>query len=225
MAVYPNGGKFCFSCHYYERGEARLPVRNDDNPFIATVRPVGTRNLDEWPITHKTWLRQFLSDQEIKGHFEYVPSMQRHLFLHDMGDEGWFYDGRSMLPNVPKNIQCGPKPYLPFWQGQDETHTLVIVEDIVSAIKVNRVFNSMPLFGSYCRPSWVANLLADKYYHKFVVWLDSDKTEQAIELSRKLGVSRPSYVLSTEMDPKWYSDSEIQELVSQTYLTLTLDPT
>jgi hypothetical protein len=148
--------------------------------FRQRVRPSGTRKLDEWPTANRTWLRQFLSDKEITNNFEYVPSMQRHVWVADLKEEGWFCDGRSMLPGVPKNIQLGPKPFFPIWNSEDETNTLVIVEDIVSAIKVSRKFSCMPLFGSYCRPSWVAKILADKYWRSIVVWLDNDKTEEAL---------------------------------------------
>jgi hypothetical protein len=90
-----------------------------------------------------------------------------------------------------------------------EGKPLVLVEDVVSAIKIGRWQPAMPLFGS----SFYNRLLRIKFYTKnLVVWLDADKalaaeTRKALLKAKMLGFDiRNVY---TDKDPKDYRDTQI----------------
>jgi hypothetical protein len=91
-------------------------------------------------------------------------------------------------------------------------NTLVIVEDILSAIKVGRQFDSIALLGSF-----IPTKLLD-YFSKYaiiVLWLDEDKKATAIKFAHKFRQlsGKPVHVVSTRLDPKALSDEEIYNTI------------
>jgi len=86
---------------------------------------------------------------------------------------------------------------------------LVIVEDPVSAIKIARQSDCMPLLGSSVQPHKI-NAVAG-LYSRLIVWLDEDKLAESMriaQLARMLGMEVK--VVHTKLDPKEYDDSEIE---------------
>jgi len=96
----------------------------------------------------------------------------------------------------------GPQPRL--------GNSIVITEDALSSIKVARQCDAMPCLGTYLPLHKIIALRA--LYDKVVVWLDSDKWREAraIADSCKL-VGLSATTLLTELDPKCYSDEQINE--------------
>jgi hypothetical protein len=92
--------------------------------------------------------------------------------------------------------------------------TLVIVEDYVSAIKVGRQFETMPLWGSNLSNPQLSRI-ADRW-QEIVFWLDGDKTKEAMQFRmRAAPFFQAAWVVSTEKDPKEYNDGEIREYLQQ----------
>lgn len=103
----------------------------------------------------------------------------------------------------------GKKPFILFG-GVDP---IVVVEDVVSAIKVGRVGTGLPLFGSHMPPDWIARLV--RLRPKVAVWLDPDKVLEARKLAKKIGLLLPeTRTVETEMDPKDYSTEQIKEFLA-----------
>lgn len=94
----------------------------------------------------------------------------------------------------------------------------VVVEDIVSAIRVGHVATVMPLFGTALDEKHTAYLL--DFYRRVIFWLDADAVPKAMLHSRKFstlgGPLHDAYVLKTEGDPKSYSQQQIVEFINTT---------
>lgn len=231
LAVYDDGHKHCYACGYHVFANCPIPTTPQDRQLITF--PKLTSVLSEWPLENLIWLRQYLSDEEIEGFFEYAPSLDRHVFTLDWtenGEQFRFMEARS-VNKTPKSIQAGTKPFFPIYKFTDSDDelidsTLVIVEDIVSAIVVGRQFNALPLFGSSCRGSWITRIARDKFFKRVIVWLDNDKTKEALELTRKISILKPSSLIVTENDPKLCTDEEIKTFVMEPgyYLPYTAKP-
>lgn len=89
--------------------------------------------------------------------------------------------------------------------------TCVIVEDILSGIKVQKAgFSSLVLFGSYNPKEKISSLTYDKY----ILWLDADKAKEGITYTR--GVRNIKQVVTVE-DPKCYSIRGIQDILARIY--------
>lgn len=205
LAVYSDGSTYCFGCNTYTKGDS-LPTKKEKPVYELVL----TNKIPEKLRTH---LRQYLSDNEIDDWFQYEPNMDRYIF-HYKGEEGTFWEARNP-EKKPKSIQNGKKPFFPLINLEDETNTLVIVEDLISAICVGRYFSSLPLFGSFIRPEWIGEITKSKLFNRVFVWLDEDKTQTAIDISRKISILKPSYVIRTKEDPKAIFEEEMREILNE----------
>lgn len=87
--------------------------------------------------------------------------------------------------------------------GQEGDESVcIIVEDSLSAIKCGRHYDSFPLFGSTVSKNKLTNLI--KPYDRVVVWLDSDKLNNARQIADRIKMlGKQSQVVYTELDPKY----------------------
>jgi hypothetical protein len=149
------------------------------------------------------WLRQFLSADEIQAHFTYSPKEERHIFRFDS-----YWEARSVTDTWNKVISHGDKPFILYGDGDD----IVVVEDVVSAIKVGKVASAIPLFGNSLPPDWMVRIckLRPK---RVLIWLDSNMVQQARKLAKKMNLLSPCKTIETDLDPKCYSTEEIMEIL------------
>lgn len=108
------------------------------------------------------------------------------------------------------HIMAPPKPIS---QKQSFKTPIVLVEDIVSAIKVSRHGLAMPLFGSHLNMARLVRL--KKYFtDTIVIWLDADKYPESIAAAKRaelLGLK--THVVYTDLDPKDLSDEVIERTI------------
>ena len=94
--------------------------------------------------------------------------------------------------------------------------TVVLVEDILSAIKVGRQFRSIALLTVHADYDKLLESIA--HATKIVVWLDNDNIavrKAARMLQRKLGLlGKQVSVVTSNADPKHHTDAEILEIIS-----------
>jgi len=115
------------------------------------------------------------------------------------------YIGRQMKGEGTKYIIDGNKNEFSTIYGTGKT--LVFTEDLLSSVKVGRVTAALPLFGTHLReiPSG---------FSKYKLWLDKDKQVSSVKQVRnwrQYGFDID--VIITDLDPKEYSEKEIQEFL------------
>jgi hypothetical protein len=87
-------------------------------------------------------------------------------------------------------------------EGRTNGDALTIVEDSLSAIKVARVQDAIPLFGSYVDNEKLATIVSG--YRYVNVWLDADKFPMAQSITvRCTMLGKDARVIYTELDPKY----------------------
>jgi hypothetical protein len=88
----------------------------------------------------------------------------------------------------------------------------VLCEDYLSAIKIGRNFNAIPLFGTFIPDKLFLSLIPLQPIIK--IWLDFNKAQTAIKQTNKgrQWIQSCSTII-TEKDPKEYSTEEIQNLI------------
>jgi hypothetical protein len=166
---------------------------------------------------NRDWLLQYLNDDEIDEFYFYDQVTGRHVFAYNEGEEDYFYESRSIESwSANKSIQSGTKPTLILGKWK-ETGIVVIVEDLVSAIKVSRQFGAMPLFGSGMSTLQITKLTQREDLKYFPVWLDEDKYSWAMHLSRQISYQKPTCVIKTLVDPKGCTDDVIYNNVMESY--------
>lgn len=100
----------------------------------------------------------------------------------------------------PKYVTRGNPNDILHILGNDSS-TITVTEDLLSAIKVSRYGTSMPIWGSYIQDQVAVRL--SKRYSYLNIWLDYDKTKEAHKMQRRLSLYfREVKVISTFKDPK-----------------------
>ena len=114
--------------------------------------------------------------------------------------------------SIPKYLTFTKPGFLPLYRNFSDTHSVCIVEDVLSAVKVSRQMSCMALLKASVGVGRLAEL--GRTWKRLVIWIDSDMTERAFEIER---TARPFFdlveIISTPMDPKVYSDDVIQKKV------------
>lgn len=159
------------------------------------------------------WLKKYgLTDLEIASNNILWSKSQEQLIFPIKDADG------NLVAWQARNFKAGAKKYFTRGSMDSILHILgltigkdrgiILVEDVVSAIKVARHCPTMPLFGSSCSKSKLSRL--GRYTNQIRFWLDRDKLNQSMmlaKLAKQLGMS--AKVIYTEKDPKELSDSDI----------------
>jgi hypothetical protein len=115
--------------------------------------------------------------------------------------------------------QGSPSAVLPIFGLMDEKldrSMLVVSEDAVSAARIASCSPSMPCLGSYL-PSHKLMALKRLKFTRLITWLDSDKLKESREIAQRAKwLGFVTKVVYTELDPKEYSDEEINLLLQGT---------
>lgn len=222
LANYPDGSKYCFSCGYWEIS-IRLPNYNK-----KVIEPIKSITLPEdittdIPIEIQQYLKQFfITDKDItKYHIYWSPRNQRICFpiYIDNMIVGW--QGRSLI-RKPKWFSQGIDDSI-IYLTNNKTNTVILVEDIISAINVGKLpLSCCCLFGSIVSLKRIQQL-HKMGYDKFILWLDKDKEIESIKRTvelRNLGLI--CYSLTTDKDPKYYTQDEIKNLLTNYKYCATL---
>jgi hypothetical protein len=112
-------------------------------------------------------------------------------------------------PSVPKYLSEGVKPFIKYGTDND---TLVLVEDILSAIKVGRVYSASPMLGTMPLKPHLRHL---RPYKTVFLWCDKDAAIKSVrnagKLSEMIGVK--VYPVITDKDPKSFSVNDIKSII------------
>ncbi len=237
LAVYSDGHKYCYGCGYYYGGsiQDRLARKPEREKMKATIDfPEDyTTNI---PVEAAVWLRKYdITRSEIENYkIGYSPS--RELLIFPIFGEGetiiaWqgrnfkkeFIDAWGELPDGTR-VKYGQRPvppkrkYLTFGPVRDIQFIvepvnskwpdlLVVVEGFIDALKVGRVAPTMPLWGSYMPLETI--IRASKRFGRLAIWLDMDKTKEAVKTAVRASQYIPTTVIQTALDPKEYNETSI----------------
>lgn len=199
----------CFGCGYHKRKTdvnsiKRLLNSANIQDNAAKFDLQLSANLSAKALK---WLYNYqLYDSEI-ANFKYDYS--KELLILYYADE--YYQGRNFNPDVKaKYVSHGIKPFILY--GND-SNTIVLTEDIISAIKVGRQFTGSPMLGATPLKRTETYL---KPFKNVCLWLDKDKAKESVKIARNLSerISKQVSVVVTEYDPKEYSNIEIKNIIN-----------
>jgi hypothetical protein len=226
LGRFDDGGAFCFGCHYYERA-THAPMRhmgsNNQDTHEKYHHPLPEDIGHDYGQAAVEWMARFHLDvpTAIRMGIVWSPSRQQLIFqLGDVWQARNFGEGggNSNRPRS-KNFTSGDVNECLFIYEDRRGPRLVLVEDPVSAIRTALAVPqgaSMPLLGSHlatARLNAVAGLYSGPEC-EVVVWLDSDKLKEARSISDRFNlIDIKSRTIWTELDPKCYSDMEIQKIL------------
>jgi hypothetical protein len=221
--TYEDGHSHCYSCSYHEHGTLSLAALKNSLTVGKEKGPSGVSLPEDFdyylPPYAGDWLLKYRITQTEKqknsiGYSATYESMVFPVFGEDrtkleMYQRRYFGDD----PDIPKWVTKGTKGDVLHLSNHHEHDIIVLVEDIVSAIKVSRVTNCAPIFGSNLSEAMARRIV--KLFGKARVWLDPDKKLHSLKTSLLLTeLGCPSTVIFTSKDPKEYGTADIRQLVN-----------
>lgn len=199
---------WCFGCRYHKNKDdlESLRARVSDKEIQVTSVDV-LETTPEIPIKPLKWLLSFgiTLKEVVDNNITWNSKDQLLVLLNKPG----YWQARCFGNQKVKYMSKGEKPLTIYGKGD----TIVLVEDILSAIKVARLspnYCSSPLLGCSIHKDTIQSLQGK--FKSVRVWLDRDKAIEAIKIAkqfRERGVE--SDVIITEKDPKEYSKEELFE--------------
>ena len=216
--------KYCFSCSYYEGNSPIERWRQISKQEFHSVELKETALPDD--TTHLLrpdalrWIKSYgiTSDEMFEHDISWSEREELLIFPFYGGNmkDLVAWQGRyfGVDPRYPKYVTYGIRQNL-FHFVMSELKPMsqvVLVEDVISSIKVGRVATSMPLFCSDANKYQLHRV--SLMFDKVVIWLDPDKRNHAIKLGQRAeSFFKTVRVVFTEDDPKCYSTEAIQELL------------
>jgi hypothetical protein len=216
LAVYSDGSTYCFRCGYFETAKGLQNLK--ERVFTSKPRIVLPQDVSE-QLPKKCW--DFLGQYSLTKNDTLVNTVlwSEHFdrlifpYFNDTGLWGW--QGRYLgHDKKAKWYSQGDLKHQLHTLGNPRSKVCVIVEDIISAVKVShcRMVTASPLFGSTITTKRLLQL--KKKYSKILIWLDDDMKSKSAKFcynSQSLGLD--SSCIFTKQDPKCYNDAEITEII------------
>jgi hypothetical protein len=207
LSVWSDGHRWCFRCNYYEPGD--IVEKHFKQKEIVNSKGLIYPEIINFSQECLEYLRSYqLTDEEIYSN------------LNGHEDGYSFFDSKFFLVRrlhkkpkvIVKGEVVGNEPIFSSPNGGD---TVVIVEDILSAIKVSRVIDTIALLKADLHDI-VITRLANRYDNCYL-WLDSNMYEKMS--TRLLPRIKPYFkqckVIMSEHDPKQHSDNEIRRYINE----------
>ena len=221
---YPDGHEYCFGgCGYYKAApltkEAICALLKNEENKVLDKQEILSFASDATNILLNpglTWLKKYgILDSEIEEQDILWSASQEQLIfpIFDADKQMIAWQARNFISDLSKYHTVGKMDSILHILGltKHQKTDIIIVEDIVSAIKVSRYFRSVPLFGSGCSRNKLSRIR--RYTDNIRFWLDRDKFGEAMKLSRMAAqMGFKTSVIYTEKDPKEYFNQEILNL-------------
>lgn len=226
FARYTDGHGWCFSCGYREP-PTRMEPQLSKGVVISIesvrsgpsrVRPIPEEAKPYLGVPALLWLKKYgITAKEVSNHSLLWWDERKWLIFpyYSTPDHLAGWQARNFDPKFPD------QKWMTYGQIKEHMHLIaadvstlgevvVLVEDIVSAIKVGRHITCMPLFGAHISLTGILRLA--RTFSGVGLWLDSDKEVEArLYASRASQYMSNTYVIKTELDPKEYTDGQIRE--------------
>lgn len=237
LGVWADGGKYCFACGYsvpareitvlskaIQNMYSTMETAAANSSTLVTLPEDIDLNFSEKALR---WLRKYdIYEEEILTHnICYSPKLDAVVFPYyitspfgndDDKEDLVAYQVRLMESD--KWMTTGPINDLFYLINKSENlnKSLVIVEDILSAIKVGRTMSSVPLFGSSRAQLERMTQRAARAYTHLIFWLDKDAQSRAVWAAQTAPLySVRGSMISTDEDPKFYTSDEISHHINK----------
>lgn len=214
---YPDGGAHCFSCGYHVSANKYAQI-SQSQTSIGNMRVVLPQDaITVIPNKPLLWLHKYgITDAQIASH-KFLFSASRELLIFPVYQDGTllFWQGRYFgnLPRHPKYITRGNSPLHILGKGKSEY--IVLVEDLLSAIRVAEIATAMPLWGSHVSAETARRIATQ--YSIAKLWLDYDKRETSIRTAVQQCMRLTILPVITSEDPKCYSKEDILTTIGDEY--------
>jgi hypothetical protein len=228
-----DGGTILAHCHHcgksgYHRESAtrsvaaiRRHISYTDGSTTSISLPTDYEvNQREWPARARAWVYKYgITDEEITRAGIGYSAKARRVVLPSWSEGNLLgFQERKIFDDdpLPKYItRYNEKNFV--WKDLTGGDTLVICEDILSAIKLRRFYSSMALLSTHLHKNAIKYCFDMK---RILVFLDNNNNTvrlQSLKIKNELELYVPSVdIITIERDPKTLSNKELEHLVCMT---------
>lgn len=238
LGVYTDGHKWCFACGFYvpstgvqnlDEVRESFKKRRTQNGIACNLPHDFTTVIPQEPLD---WLRQYgITNEEIYKHkFGWSQTFNRLIFpFYDsygnllMYQGRWFPTNMERVTNVKRSkyhTEGRPEKIDAYFGDIDQTTgctdceggLVVVVEDVVSALKIARICPALPLFGSELSLDRIMRLAGR--FESLLIWLDHDKAsyQAKCEIKARPYFKNVSSIFTTH-DPKVFTTEELRKTI------------
>ena len=218
LITYSDGHSYCFGCGHRTGGSGLSRIVNRQEEVVNNqVLSLPLDSSYEYPKVALDWVGQYELDRNdlIRHRVIWSDYFERLIFpvFDETGLLG--YQGRYLGNKEGKAKWWGQgrlEEILHILKSEDDS-CIILVEDIVSAIKLQKVgHTSMPIFGSHLSLSRLNRI--GRYYKDVVIWLDPDKRKESILFqTRAKTVGLKARVIFSDKDPKEHTNVDIKRIL------------
>ncbi len=217
LAVYSDGHTYCYRCGYTS-GRKKI-AQAISHPQCQIVLPSDV--VTQLPYEARQWLNKYeLTRRDIsRNHVMWSEKYSRIIFPYFNEAELLAWQGRYIGEDKTKAK----------WFSQGKIHEIihplqvhqrqaVLVEDIVSAIKVSKICGAIPIFGSSVSAKQILRLktIVDEVWF----YLDPDMRTKSVKMARLselLGLK--AHVIFSDKDPKEHDHTDITNILRKNQAT------
>lgn len=180
-----------------------------------------TYDTAEWSSEARFWVwdASIYGSRLRKAGIGFSPGSGRVVLPVYQDDTLVYFQLRNVMPNstLPKYLNPSvDRSRVLYWQLPDDYNMdkVVLVEDILSAIRVGRFVPTVSLLGTKISPEQAAAI--SEFKHAYT-WLDDDKAgiSNAFKVRKTLSLTMETDNIVTERDPKLLSDAEIKGVLEE----------
>jgi len=226
---------YCFRCNEsgsYSSKKTRLAnlkkqfgtqviTRTEDKVFKMPAKLISDPK--DFSLEALQWLNKYkITATEIHEHsILFNPSINRLVLPV-------YKDGELVLFMYRQLVEDGYPKYIVYQRDHKDscgklidtgTNNVVIVEDMLSAIKCSRVtgYSSYAMLGSHIGPVDKINLITQ--FDNFIIYLDNDsrqiKIKQGVLKNFFSMFNKPAYLIKVDKDPKDFNQKELENMFQE----------
>lgn len=218
LGVYSDGHSYCYRCGYHSN---RTRVTNTTTSSLSHTIVLPADVTTELPYEARQWLNKYeLTRLDIsRNHVMWSEKYSRIVFPYFNEAELLAWQGRYIGEDKTKAK----------WFSQGKIHEIihplqvhqrqaVLVEDIVSAIKLSNHTGAIPLFGSSLSTQQILRLRT--VVNEVWLWLDPDVRNKSVKFAHVcnlLGLT--AHVIFSDKDPKEHDHTDIANILRENQAT------
>lgn len=230
LAVYSDGHCYCYRCGY-RTGRRSFTQTKDSTrtPTDGTSIVLPSDVTTELPFEAKDWLKQYQLTRldTNRNHIMWSEKWSRIIFPYFNEVELLAWQGRY-IPCGKNQVNVNGKAPAK-WFSQGKIHEIIhpikvvarkaiLVEDIVSAIKLSNHTGAIPLFGSSLSTQQILRLRT--VVNEVWLWLDPDMRNKSVKFAHVcnlLGLT--AHVIFSDKDPKEHDHTDIANILRENQAT------
>lgn len=217
LTVYSDGHAYCFSCGFTIHGDRierfKSKLVKDIDIQVHLPNDVTFR----YPESYLKWTTKYdISVYDLMSHgVMWSDRLNRMIFpVYNTNGSIAAYVARS-ITEKPKWYSVGVDDNLLCILEGFNNRTLVIVEDILSAISVSKYgYTALALFNSNISSNRIRRIKEMRNWEKVYIWLDPDKRQDALKFRHKFDMyGIKARVIYSDKDPKDFNYDSTNELL------------